>query len=113
MKLQLVLMNMDIHSRWVQLVCIIAFILVIIQVLQIMARKRSGDVQQKYDEWHADPNNWKFGIFYFNPKDPRIMPPKKIKALGWTVNFANPASILIMLFLVLGICVYFGWLDFH
>lgn len=113
MKLQLIAMSIDIHSGWVQLICVIAFALVIVQMLQIIARKRSGDAQQKYDEWHADPNNWKLGIFYFNPKDPRIMPPKKIKAMGWTVNFANPVSILIMIVLIAGICVYASSRDAH
>ncbi len=32
-------------------------------------------------QWHADPNNWKFGIFYFNRADKRIFPPKKLR--GW------------------------------
>ena len=113
MELQLILTNIDIHSPWVQLICVIAFALVLVQVIQIIARKRSGDAQQKYDEWHADPANWKFGIFYFNPKDPRIMPPKKIKAMGWTVNFANPVSILIMVILIAAICVYTGLLAVH
>jgi uncharacterized membrane protein len=45
-------------------------------------------------EWHSDPNNWKFGIFYFNRADKRIFPPKKIAWMGWTVNFANPLSVL-------------------
>jgi uncharacterized membrane protein len=44
--------------------------------------------------WHSDPNNWKFGIFYFNRADKRIFPPKKIAWMGWTVNFANPLSVL-------------------
>lgn len=37
---------------------------------------------------------WKWGIFYFNPDDKRIFPPKKDPAFGWTVNFANWRSIL-------------------
>lgn len=45
-------------------------------------------------QWHADPNNWKFGIFYFNRADKRVFPPKKIAWMGWTVNFANPLSVL-------------------
>ncbi|TCN53922.1 DUF5808 domain-containing protein [Flavobacterium circumlabens] len=27
--------------------------------------------------------------FYYNPKDKRLFPPKRIKQLGWTINFAN------------------------
>ena len=46
------------------------------------------------NEWHNDPSNWKWGIFYYNNKDKRIFPPKRLSFLGWTVNFANPYSIL-------------------
>lgn len=56
--------------------------------------------KETLERWREDPANWKLGIFYFNPKDKRIFPPKKIKALGWTVNFANPISILTMLLVV-------------
>ena len=48
------------------------------------------------EEWDKDPSNWIFGIFYFNKKDKRIFPPKRVPSLGWTINFANPYSIIIM-----------------
>ena len=50
--------------------------------------------QETMDLWHDDPNNWKLGVFYFNKLDKRIFPPKRIQGMGWTVNFANPWSIL-------------------
>lgn len=46
--------------------------------------------QENKDKWHADSNNWKLGIFYFNKEDKRIVVPKRIVLLGWTINFANP-----------------------
>jgi uncharacterized membrane protein len=46
------------------------------------------------DEWHNDPSNWILGIFYFNKKNKHIFPPKRLSFLGWTVNFANPYSIV-------------------
>jgi uncharacterized membrane protein len=51
--------------------------------------------------WRKDPDNWKFGFLYFNKEDKRILPPKKIKALGWTINFANPKSYIVFILLVL------------
>jgi len=33
-------------------------------------------------------------VFYFNPKDKRILPPKRIPQFGWTVEFANPVSVI-------------------
>ena len=42
-----------------------------------------------------DPRNWKMGIFYFNPDDPRSFVPKQVGGLGWTMNFARPNSIIL------------------
>ena len=52
-------------------------------------------------QWHQDPNNWIWGIFYYNKEDNRIFPPKRIAWMGWTVNFANPISVSIFLILIL------------
>ena len=49
------------------------------------------------DAWHADPSNWYLGVLYFYNKDKRIFVPKRFSFLGWTVNFANPYSILALL----------------
>ena len=46
--------------------------------------------KETLDQWHKDPANWRLGILYFNKLDKRIFPPKKLRAFGWTVNFANP-----------------------
>jgi len=50
--------------------------------------------KETLDGWHDDPKNWKLSIFYFNRTDKRIFPPKRMQGMGWTVNFANPWSIL-------------------
>jgi uncharacterized membrane protein len=55
---------------------------------------------EKPNEWHKDPNNWIWGIFYYNKEDRRIFPPKRIEWMGWTINFANPKSILAFLILM-------------
>ncbi len=46
------------------------------------------------EQLHADPTNWKFGIFYFCRQDQRIVVPKRIRGLGWTINFARPSALL-------------------
>ena len=56
--------------------------------------------QETLDQWHNDPANWKLGIFYYNKLDTRLFPPKRIKQLGSTVNFANPKSIMALIVLV-------------
>ena len=56
--------------------------------------------QEILDKWHKDPSNWKLVVFYFNKEDKRIFPPKRSR-FGWTINFANPKSILAMVGIVL------------
>lgn len=52
------------------------------------------------EQWQNDPKNWKFCFFYFNPEDKRIFPPKRISGIGWTINFANPKSIVAFLIMI-------------
>jgi uncharacterized membrane protein len=52
---------------------------------------------ETFQAWHDDPANWRMGVFYYNKKDKRIFPPKRIQGLGWTINFANPVSIVVIL----------------
>ncbi len=53
--------------------------------------------QHELDEMRNNPDNYKWGIFYFNPKDCRVVVPKRNIGMGWTLNFANPYSFLIIL----------------
>lgn len=57
-------------------------------------RKGEKPDKETLDSWHNNPSNWKLGVFYFNRYDKRIFPPKRVQGMGWTVNFANPFSIL-------------------
>ena len=63
--------------------------------------------QENKDKWHADSNNWKLGIFYFNKEDKRIVVPKRIVLLGWTINFANPIVYVILIGLIFILCLLF------
>jgi uncharacterized membrane protein len=59
-------------------------------------------VTKEQDEiWRKDPQKWKWGIFYYNPDDVRILPPKKNPAMGWTINFANRQSVLLFILILL------------
>jgi uncharacterized membrane protein len=58
-------------------------------------------------KWSQDPANWKFGIFYYNKVDKRILPPKRNKWLGWTINFASPVSVFVLI-IVIVTCVWLG-----
>lgn len=52
------------------------------------------------------PDHWKMGLFYYNKDDKRIFPPKRIPGLGWTINFANPYSILAFLLVLSPIILF-------
>ena len=57
------------------------------------------------NEWHDNPDNWIMGIFYYNKNDKRIFPPKRLKYFGWTVNFANPYTALILAAIIIIVVV--------
>ena len=48
--------------------------------------------ERSLEELHADPQHWKLGIFYFCREDRRALVPKRIRGLGWTLNFARPSA---------------------
>jgi uncharacterized membrane protein len=56
--------------------------------------------QDELDRMRNDPDNYKWGFFYSNPKDPRCLIPKKI-GIGWSPNFANPYSYLIIISIII------------
>jgi len=64
---------------------------------------------ENYDLMSKNPANWR-GIFYYNRKDPRIRVPKLEPRLGWTLNFANPYSYVIIITLagIIALCMYLG-----
>jgi uncharacterized membrane protein len=61
--------------------------------------------QSPFNDMQKDPNNYKWGIIYFNRKDSRIFLPKRNKWMGWTMNFANPYSYLIIL-AIIGLAIF-------
>jgi uncharacterized membrane protein len=52
------------------------------------------------DSMSRNPNNWK-GIFYYNPKDPRLIVRKINPSLGWSLNFASPYSSITLISIIL------------
>jgi len=48
------------------------------------------------EEPFNNPDKYKWGIFYFDPNDPRIFVPKNVHWMGYTVNFGNPITYLVL-----------------
>jgi hypothetical protein len=62
-----------------------------------------------------DPENWKLGIIYYCPEDPRIVV-RQILPVGWTWNFGHrlaiPAICLTVIFLFTPVITAW-WLGVH
>ena len=56
-----------------------------------------------WNRWKNDPNNWKWGIFYYNPEDKRLLVLKRHEWMGMTFNFAHPMAPLVTGLLLLWI----------
>lgn len=74
-----------------------------------MATQDHPDHQQ-LEEWHKDSSNWIGGLFYFNKKDKRVLVPKRIRVLGWTINFASPYAlpVVALVVIIIGILIKFS-----
>jgi uncharacterized membrane protein len=62
--------------------------------------------QFEFDRMIQDPTNYKAGIFYFNRKDRRILVPKRIMGMGWTLNFANIYAYVLILGIFLVVLIF-------
>jgi len=56
--------------------------------------------KDKFDLMSKNPDNWK-GVFYVNRNDPRIIVPKLIPSLGWTLNFGSVYAYLGLIAIIL------------
>lgn len=65
--------------------------------------------KETLEEMRKNPDNWIWGVIYFNKKDPRVFLPKRIKGFGITINFAKPLSYVIVL-LTIAFVVYWSFL---
>jgi len=73
-------------------------------VLLINANKRRATEQKSTYVTKEDDDEWKLGLFYFNPQNPAIMVQKRF-GIGRTLNFGNPLSWVILL-AIIGFIIY-------
>jgi hypothetical protein len=55
--------------------------------------------REEIENCWKDAHNWKWRVYYCKA-DPRAIVPKRIKWMGWTVNFARPSAIPVVLLLL-------------
>ena len=46
---------------------------------------------EQLENFWRDPANWKWGI-YRCAADPRVIVPKRMKSMGWTINFSHRSA---------------------
>jgi uncharacterized membrane protein len=46
---------------------------------------------------NTNQEKYKLGLFFFDPKDSRVVVPKVNRTLGWTLNFGQPVTYLIII----------------
>ncbi len=46
---------------------------------------------------NTNPEKYKWGLFYFDPNDSRVILPKVNRIMGWTLNFAKPVTYIIII----------------
>jgi len=56
--------------------------------------------QFEFDRMRNDPENYKWGIFYFNTNDKRTILPKRNQWFGWTLNFGSIYTYLIIILFI-------------
>ena len=54
---------------------------------------------EELEALRRDPQNRKWGVYYCKA-DPRVIVPKRLKWMGWTINAARPSAILVVLFTI-------------
>ena len=53
-------------------------------------------------------DHYKWGLFYYNPDDQRVIVPKRNSWMGWTLNFARFYSWFIII-LIIALAVLVGY----
>jgi uncharacterized membrane protein len=70
-------------------------VLIVWSIMKITAHTATDAVPEPQNDSY-----WKAGMFYYNPDDPAIFVSKRV-GIGYTVNFANKVSWLVMLGILL------------
>ena len=65
----------------------------VVMFMSVMTAMKSSEL----DQLHKSPASWALGVIYFSPRDPRLLVRKRIASLGWTLNFARPLAIPLLI----------------
>lgn len=85
---------MNAHLAIIIAMALFAMIISVITFYNTNRKKSRENVVSNEEE------SWKWGFIYYNPADSRIWVQKKNR-LGYTINFARPISVIIILVITL------------
>ena len=71
-----------------------------------------GNDPKTLEKLWKSAQSWKWGNIYFCKEDPRVIVPKRLKWMGWTINFARPSAFPTLFALMVFIGLPFFWLAF-
>lgn len=87
------------YSLWVFVIALIVFVFVLIGLLFYGMKKREAINRRYYAKisWQIpqEDKHYRWG-FYYNKEDARLMVPKQVESMGYTLNMAKPAAKIIM-----------------
>ena len=72
-----------------------------------------GNDPKTLEELWKSAQIWKWGNIYFCKEDPRVIVPKRLKWMGWTINFVRPTAFPTLIALIVFISAPLTWLTFE
>lgn len=57
---------------------------------------------------NQNSENW-YGILYFNREDSRVIVPKRVQGMGWTLNFGNTLTY-VLIAVIIGLIIIFKYI---
>ena len=67
--------------------------------------------ENEINELWKDPGNWRAVFVYYCKDDPRVIVHKRLKIMGWTLNFAHPWAIPTLILTILCVLLPFAILE--
>lgn len=92
--------NLEIYVFTIGIFCSI----ILIPIIYSMIAHSKNKTKITTNDQETYSNHW-VGLFYFNPKDKRLLVPKRMVGMGWTINFGNPYSYLLIIVIIVIIII--------
>lgn len=62
--------------------------------------KKANSTKSVKENTESEYSDHWIGLFYVNKNDKRILVPKRVVGMGWTLNFGNPLSIILIIAII-------------